>query len=70
MLTNIYVRMELRFWDWAIPMLTNSRRIHWVLKQLHPIADQKAIRKLGIQSLLVSIAGLVSGAAAYGLFNR
>ncbi len=68
--TNLTTRIELRFWDWAIPALTTSRRLRWILKQVHPLTDPAVVRKLGIRSLVVSAAGLASGAAAYGLFIR
>jgi hypothetical protein len=70
MTTNFYTRLELRFWDWAIPTLTYSRRVHWVCKQLQPLSDRKFVRKMGLQSLIFSLAGFASGAAAFGIFNR
>jgi Fe-S-cluster formation regulator IscX/YfhJ len=70
MTINFYTRLELKFWDWAIPTLTNSRRIHWLFRQIHPLTDPVAVRKLGLRSLIVSLAGFASGAAAFGLFFR
>ena len=63
-------RLELRFWDWAIPTLKTSHRLHWLLKQARPLTDPIVVRKLGIRSLVVSLAGLASGAAAYGILVR
>ena len=63
-------RLELRFWDWAIPTLKTDRRLHWLLKNLRPLTDPTTVRKLGIRSLVVSLAGLASGAAAYGILPR
>ena len=62
MLTQMYSRIELRFWDWAIPTLSHSRRLQQLLRQLRPLADRSSLRKIGLRSLLVAAIGFGGGA--------
>jgi hypothetical protein len=61
MIGQMYSRIELRFWDWAIPVLSHSRRVHLILGQLRPLANRAFLRKFGLQSLLVASAGFTTG---------
>jgi len=61
MIGQMYSRIELRFWDWAIPMLSHSRPLQKFLRQLSPLANQASLKRFGIQSLLIAGAGFTSG---------
>jgi hypothetical protein len=61
MIGQMYSRIELRFWDWAIPVLSHSQRVHNILRQLRPLANRAFLKKFGLQSLLVASAGLTTG---------
>jgi hypothetical protein len=62
MINQMYSRIELRFWDWAIPLLSHSRRLQNLLKQLLPLAEPSYLKKIGLRSMLVVACGLGSGA--------
>ncbi len=62
MINQMYSRLELRFWDWAIPLLSHSHRLQNLLKQLQPLADPAFLKKVGFRSLLVAVAGFGGGA--------
>ncbi len=62
MINQMYSRIELRFWDWAIPLLSHSRRLQNLLKQLQPLADKSYLKKIGLRSLLIAVFGFGSGA--------
>ncbi len=62
MINQMYSRIELRFWDWAIPLLSHSRRLQNVLKLLQPLASPSFLKKIGLRSMLVAAAGFGGGA--------
>ncbi len=62
MINQMYSRIELRFWDWAIPLLSHSQRLQKLLKQLQPLADPSYLKKIGLRSLLVAAFGFGGGA--------
>ena len=61
MINQMYSRIELRFWDWAIPLLSHSHHVQQFIRQLRPLADRSVLKKIGIQSLLVASTGFASG---------
>jgi hypothetical protein len=63
MIGQMYSRIELHFWDWAIPLLSRSQRVRSILSQLRPMANRAFLKKFGLQSLLVASAGFISGIA-------
>lgn len=69
MLTQIYSRIELRFWDWAIPTLSHSHRLQQWLRQLQPLANRASLRKIGLRSLLVAAIGFGGGALLAALYR-
>ena len=62
MICQMYSRIELRFWDWVIPLLSHSRRLQNILKQLQPLVDHSYQRKFGLRSLLIAAIGFGGGA--------
>ncbi len=61
MINQVYSRFELRFWDWAIPVLSHSRRVQQFIRQLQPFTNQNVLKKFGVQSMIISLAGFASG---------
>ncbi len=61
MINQMYSRIELRFWDWAIPVLSHSRRVQQFIRQFQPFTNQSILKKFGIQSLIIATAGFASG---------
>jgi hypothetical protein len=61
MINQMYSHIELRFWDWAIPVLSHSYRVQQFIRQLHPLANRSVLKKLGIQSGFVALTGFASG---------
>jgi predicted regulator of amino acid metabolism with ACT domain len=64
MINQMYSRIELRFWDWAIPVLSHSPRIQKFLRQLRPYANQNVARKIGLQVLIIATGGFSFGILA------
>jgi hypothetical protein len=64
MITQMYTRIELRFWDWAIPVLSQSPRVHKMLRWFSPLADEAFTRSLLKRSLILSVVGFVGGVLA------
>ncbi len=62
MINQMYSRIELRFWDWAIPLLSHSRRLQNLLKELQPLAEPSFLKKIGFRSLLIAACGFGGGA--------
>jgi len=62
MINQMYSRIELRFWDWAIPLLSHSRRLQDLLKQLKPLTEPSYLKKIGLRSLLIAACGFGGGA--------
>lgn len=62
MIAQLYSRIELRFWDWAIPLLSRSRRLQNILKEIQPLANRAFQKKVGLRSLLIAAAGFGGGA--------
>jgi len=61
MINQMYSRIELRFWDWAIPVLSHSQRVKQFIRQLQPFTNQLVLKKFAIQSLIIAMAGFASG---------
>ena len=64
MINQMYSRIELRFWDWAIPVLSHSPRIQTFLRQLQPYTNRKIARKIAFQLLAIATAGFGFGVFA------
>jgi hypothetical protein len=64
MINQMYSRIELRFWDWAIPVLSHSPRIQNFLHELRPYTSQKMARKIGLQVLIIATSGFGFGVVA------
>ena len=61
MIGQLYSKIELRFWNWAIPVLSRSQRLRHILGELRPMANRAFLKKFGLQSLLVASAGFICG---------
>jgi hypothetical protein len=61
MINQMVSRLELCFWDWAIPVLSHSRRVQQFIRQLQPFTNRSVLKKLGIQSLVIAATGFASG---------
>jgi len=61
MINQMYSRLELRFWDWAIPVLSHSRHVKNFFRQFHPLTRPAALKNAAIQSIFVALAGFAGG---------
>lgn len=61
MINQMCSRLELRFWDWAIPLLSHSPRLQNLLKQLQPLADHSYQKKIGLRAIIVAAIGFGGG---------
>ncbi|HVP21923.1 MAG TPA: hypothetical protein VMS73_08685 [Anaerolineaceae bacterium] len=61
MIGQLYSKIELSFWNWAIPVLSRSQRLRRFLGELRPMANRTSLKKFGLQSLLVASAGFIFG---------
>jgi hypothetical protein len=64
MINQMYSRIELLFWDWAIPVLSHSPRIQHFLRQLQPYTSRKMARKIALQMVVIASAGFSFGVIA------
>jgi predicted CDP-diglyceride synthetase/phosphatidate cytidylyltransferase len=61
MINQMYSRIELRFWDWAIPVLSHSCRVKQFIRQLQPFTNQLVLKKFAFQSIIIGLAGFAGG---------
>lgn len=68
MIAQICTKIELTFWNWAIPTLSNSQKVHRLIRHIRTIADGQNLRWFAVRAALAGTAGLVCGFSGYFLF--
>jgi hypothetical protein len=58
-------KIELHFWDWAIPALSASRFTRVAVKRFYSLSRSLKTARYLLLIFSVSAAGLLSGAATY-----
>jgi hypothetical protein len=60
-LENIYVRLEIAFWDTIIPLMRQSRLVQVFLQQTYPLFKNKQHTRLAMQAIFIASLGLILG---------
>ncbi len=60
-LENIYIHLEIAFWDAIIPLMRQSRLVQLFLLHSYPILKNKNQTRLAMQAIFVVCLGLVLG---------
>jgi hypothetical protein len=60
-LENIYVRLEIAFWDAIIPLMRQSRLVQVLLQNTYPFVKNRDHTRLAMQALFVASIGLILG---------
>jgi hypothetical protein len=60
-LENIYIRLEIAFWDAIIPLMRQSRLVQVLLQNTYPIVKNRDHTRLVMQALFIACSGLILG---------
>lgn len=60
-LENIYIRLEIAFWDIIIPLMRQSRLVQVFLQQSYPLFKNKGQTRLAMQAIFIASLGLILG---------
>lgn len=64
---KVFEAIELGFWKIAIPLMTRSEIVRWLIQSFYKIHNDARLKKDIFLSMAVSCAGFVFGVAIYSL---
>lgn len=67
MLAQITEKIELKFWDICIPVLTNATWLRWFFQQIATIKGDELQMKKIASALVIACVGTASGILLYTL---
>ncbi len=68
MISQFCNRLELGFWNWAIPTLTNNLKVRRMIGKFRSISLEHPTEWYLLRAALAGAAGLVCGFSGYFLF--
>jgi|APCry1669189204_1035204.scaffolds.fasta_scaffold431135_1 hypothetical protein len=60
-LENLYIRLEIAFWDAIIPLMHQSRLVQVLLQHAYQLVRNRDHTRLAMQALFVTSLGLILG---------
>ena len=58
---NLYIRLEIAFWDAIIPLMHQSRLVQVLLQKTYPLVKLRDHARLAMQALFIASLGLILG---------
>lgn len=65
MIANITKKMEIRFWDFAIPMMSNSQGLRKLVNEAYHLLQDRELRQRTFFIVSGSFAGFLCGCAIF-----
>jgi hypothetical protein len=60
-LANLYIRLEIAFWDAIIPLMRQSSLVQFTLQNSYPLFKNKELTRLAMHAIFIACLGLILG---------
>ena len=60
-LENLYIHLEIAFWDAIIPLMRQSRLVQFFLQNTYPLFKNRYQTRLVMQAIFIASLGLILG---------
>jgi len=65
MIANMSKKLEIRFWDFAIPMMSNNQKFRKLVNELYHLLQDRDLRQRTFFILSGSFAGFLCGCVVF-----
>jgi hypothetical protein len=65
MIVDLSKKLEIRFWDFAIPMMSNNQKLRKLVNEIYHLLQNRELRQRTLFILSGSFAGFVCGCVLF-----
>jgi hypothetical protein len=67
MIANLSKKLEIRFWDFAIPMMSNNQKLRQLVNEVYHLFQDRELRQRTFFIFSGSFAGFICGCVIFML---